>query len=1090
MKRLDGIYLKIRTVVLEPENKRRLTLGSAILISSGVFAFLIFTLFPFFARATITPLWLENNWGEKILFSQNIEPTFILDTDGLIKSKQEKTAQGELVIEDSKIKTELLYGEENSHILAEIKTLPDKGDQFEIKVPSKNQFKPGQYQLKVTLDTPKTDRTISQDFSWGVLAVNTNKSIYLPGEKAHLALAVLNEEGKMVCDADIHLEIKDPKSEIKELSTSDGAIKINPECFKHRAAEKPDYEAEYRVSVPGQYQIKVTAITQNGSWTIFDYFEVRESVSFDVERQGPTRIYPPADYEMKLKIKADQDFAGQVVEQVPDVFEIQAQNAKIMPDSGQKSKKIIWQADWQADQTYEFSYQFKAPEISPQFYLLGPLEMGEFQEIRQWQLAVDDPDTANLIVTDCDFNDVNNPTCYAAISADGGTNQELSKGNHIDAPFQTLGGVQSVNSATLYYDTWGTLSGTYEVAVTATRDGTVICNDAAAPENGSETRNNLTCDSITPTQLNNGVWFYIKNNDDRGPESIYIDYVYLYVDYTPTSPNITVDTTGTQVSTMDIPSTENYVGGAFTFVRNTGSTNVTQIVISETGNVNANANLSNVDIRYEEAGTCSYQGTETLFGTAASFDGSENATVSGTMPIDTDQTCVYVILDVGAGAGNGEELEIEITDSSTEVTVDAGTVTPNTPEAISGTTTLQTANQNPNDPTSLAQKKTDDTTLNTGDWTDETSVKYTATVTDPDSDQVRLCIEKDPIGTGFSGTEDLCGGLVDSGQTATVTITSQTDDTQYHWQARTKDANDAYSNWVSYGGNGEGERDYGIDTSAPTGGAVSDGTSGDQDWNDGALDSISANWSGFDASVSGLQKYEYAVRRASDDYYWNASGSTWQSGESWVDSGVSTSVTVNPIYLQTGENYYFSVKAIDNAQNTASPVNSNGQQVSPTLSFSYDTNTIAFDDLNNANNWTDTKTNTFTTSTNAYLGYTIQGYITQLLTSLAYPSQTIDNFYGTWANPELWPLGTYGFGYTSDDTLVQGSNRFNNGTEYAGFSQTASGDVVADHTDSVTGLTGAVSSEQFIITYKVAVSSSQAASEYQTFAIYIITANY
>jgi len=92
------------------------------------------------------------------------------------------------------------------------------------------------------------------------------------------------------------------------------------------------------------------------------------------------------------------------------------------------------------------------------------------------------------------------------------------------------------------------------------------------------------------------------------------------------------------------------------------------------------------------------------------------------MPIDTDQTCVYVILDVGSGAGNGDELEIEITDPSTEVTVDAGTVTPNTPVAIAGTTTLQTANQNPNSPSSLVQKKTDDTTLSTGDWTDETSV--------------------------------------------------------------------------------------------------------------------------------------------------------------------------------------------------------------------------------------------------------------------------------------------------------------------------------------------------------------------------------
>jgi len=554
---------------------------------------------------------------------------------------------------------------------------------------------------------------------------------------------------------------------------------------------------------------------------------------------------------------------------------------------------------------------------------------------------------------------------------------------------------------------------------------------------------------------------------------------------------VTVSTTGSQTSTINIPSTNNYVGGAFTFVRNAGSANVTQIIVTETGTVNANANLSNLDLYYETAGTCSYDGNETLFGTATSFDASEKATVSGTMSVGTSQVCVYALVDVGSGASNGQTLDIEI-NASGDVTVSSGSVSGSFPVAISGSTTLQSTNQNPNSPSSLAQKKTDDTVITTGQWVGTTSIKYTATVSDPDGDQVRLCVEKDPLGTSFSGTEDLCGDLVASGSTASVTITDQTDATEYHWQARAKDANNTYSSWVSYGGNGENERDYGLDTTAPTGGSVYDGLSGDQDWNDGSLTQISANWTGFDASVSGLNKYEYAIRRKPDDYYWSVcSGSgSWQAGANWCDNGTSTSFTQNNLNLQTGVLYYVSVRATDNAGNTASPVNSNGQQVSPTLSFAYDANTITFSDLDNANGWTDTKTNTFTTSTNAYSGYVIKGYITQLLTSLAYPSVTIPNFYGTWNEPQPWPSGTYGFGYTSSDTLVQGSNRFNNGTKYAAFSQTSPGDVVADHTDEVNGSTGAVVNEQFTITYKLAVSQSQAASTYRTWAIYVVTANY
>jgi len=141
--------------------------------------------------------------------------------------------------------------------------------------------------------------------------------------------------------------------------------------------------------------------------------------------------------------------------------------------------------------------------------------------------------TTNLVVTSCDVNNVTNTECYNAISADGGTSYAITKNIHIDAPFQTLSGVQSVNSATLYYDSWGTLSGTWAIAIKDSRDGTVICSIDPAPENSSETTNSLDCSSITPTQLSNGVWLFVDNNDDKGPEDINLDYFRLYIDYTP-----------------------------------------------------------------------------------------------------------------------------------------------------------------------------------------------------------------------------------------------------------------------------------------------------------------------------------------------------------------------------------------------------------------------------------------------------------------------------------------------------------------------------------------------------------------------------
>jgi len=162
---------------------------------------------------------------------------------------------------------------------------------------------------------------------------------------------------------------------------------------------------------------------------------------------------------------------------------------------------------------------------------------------------------------------------------------------------------------------------------------------------------------------------------------------YRYVAWRlPDTNTITLSSTGSQLSTIDIPNTNKYIGGAFTFVRNAGSANVTAITITETGTVDANADLSNAEIYYETAGTCTFDGNETQFGSSQSFSSSE-ATFSGAMAVSTSQVCVYVVLDIGSGASDGETLDIEI--GSGDVTVSSGNLSASYPVQLSGSSTLQ-----------------------------------------------------------------------------------------------------------------------------------------------------------------------------------------------------------------------------------------------------------------------------------------------------------------------------------------------------------------------------------------------------------------
>lgn len=186
-----------------------------------------------------------------------------------------------------------------------------------IAIEPTTQFRPGKYKLVVT---NKDGFRSEQDFRWGVLAINTNRSIYQAGQTVNLSIAVLNDKGDMVCDAKVELKISHTKEDI--LSTDNGKIVTNPQCTSHNFSLEPDYEATYQVGEPGVYAMTLTAQTSNGTYTITDMFQVEENVAFDIERVSATRIYPPNDYPVTFNITANQDFEGTITETVPEGFSI------------------------------------------------------------------------------------------------------------------------------------------------------------------------------------------------------------------------------------------------------------------------------------------------------------------------------------------------------------------------------------------------------------------------------------------------------------------------------------------------------------------------------------------------------------------------------------------------------------------------------------------------------------------------------------------------------------------------------------------------------------------------------------------------
>lgn len=106
----------------------------------------------------------------------------------------------------------------------------------------------------------------------------------------------------------------------------------------------------------------------------------------------------------------------------------------------------------------------------------------------------------------------------------------------------------------------------------------------------------------------------------------------------------------------------------------------------------------------------------------------------------------------------------------------------------------------PDLPTSEGQYKSDGvTTIAQGGTTDETTVRITAVLTDPDLDSVQLQVEFADSAGSFTGVPTCTSSYVASDNSATASCTGLQVGTSYKWQARANDGTGT-SAWLQFGG--------------------------------------------------------------------------------------------------------------------------------------------------------------------------------------------------------------------------------------------------------------------------------------------------
>lgn len=264
-------------------------------------------------------------------------------------------------------------------------TIEKKGNkgaiQEEYHIQPENFDKPGVYKASFAIEEDGVVEEKTEEFAWGILSLNTSKSVYRPGETAHFSISAFNAEGNFVCDADLSIRVANPKGKTATLTTTNGDISRSPNCGPKVITNTADYVASIEKLIKGDYSLTLTGIIDGESYNITEGFSVDKNVPFDVTRIGPSRVYPVAQYEMFLEIIPKEDYFGTVTEWVPNLIEILEINENgTIRTSDEVNNIISWQVDWKKGKAYTLSYKFESPTLIDYHFQLGPANFIDYRK--------------------------------------------------------------------------------------------------------------------------------------------------------------------------------------------------------------------------------------------------------------------------------------------------------------------------------------------------------------------------------------------------------------------------------------------------------------------------------------------------------------------------------------------------------------------------------------------------------------------------------------------------------------------------------------------------------------------------------------
>ena len=229
---------------------------------------------------------------------------------------------------------------------------------FYIKLPKERAFRAGLYKLSVELVNDEHVYVVENEFPWGLVSLNTRKSIYKPGETAEFIIVVLDKDGHSVCGADISMTITNPNNDKTTYSTVAGTILPGEKCGL--------YNADYLTEVEGNHTIDIVALIDNVEVSFNTYFLVQQKYEFDLVRTAQSKIDPTKQdwFDVKIDVESFTGAASVTIKEfVPAEFDVYSTDAAMVMQEDD-TKTITWNLDLIGNKTF-VTYSYSIPHVWP-----------------------------------------------------------------------------------------------------------------------------------------------------------------------------------------------------------------------------------------------------------------------------------------------------------------------------------------------------------------------------------------------------------------------------------------------------------------------------------------------------------------------------------------------------------------------------------------------------------------------------------------------------------------------------------------------------------------------------------------------------